>query len=147
MGKIILCLFIVLALLCIMPTAQTFALPDSTTYYVYCQSCDIIGEVVDCGNGVIVTTNKTQLYSVVSAAKNLYGVSLVFDNTQTRYSLDDIVSALGVKVVSQDSIGGIYGYCPKLSGGVTVDGKAVNLQIVSRNGKVYIGTPVILGSY
>ncbi len=65
------------------------------------------------------------------------------------YSTLDGMRANVVKEEEIDDALIVYAYSPRVSAGplVTADGKVYNVMAASRGGKVYIGTPVLEGSY
>lgn len=170
MGKILLALFIVLALLLCLPlcdsqnpvfrqnfnilsfdaSAQATALsiPDTAVYYLYCQSATV-GEIIQNGKSVIVRCDKTNLSRAIESAQNLYGVSVTFDGQREISALLNYFQLQVTSFEGAENCGyySILGYTEKLPQYILVDGEKVNLQIVCSQNLLHIGTPLILGSF
>lgn len=59
-----------------------------------------------------------------------------------------IKSLYQVKVdVEQSKSDNILGYTTKFDKGIIIGGKKINIQMLMKDGKIYIGTPILLGSY
>lgn len=147
MGKILFALLIIAALLCVpFTTVSAASLPDSATYYVYCGYCEM-GDVTDVGGNLIVRCNGDNVRRILQTAQNVYGVSATI--TGDHNTVREIISYFNLSYVA-NSIDGylcIYGYTDLIPDYISVSGDKINLQIVLKEGVVYIGTPVLLGSY
>lgn len=95
------------------------------------------GTIVNCG-----------LEDVSQTPVGFRGASVTFDGDSA--SVSAWLKKLSVKVTFSEEVDGIvcvYGYSPRLKGGVEVDGQTVNVQIALNGGRVHLGTPLLLGSY
>ena len=64
--------------------------------------------------------------------------------------VETIVARLAVNVCSSQKIANVYvfcGYSPLVKGGITVDGQRINVQIAVTEYGVFVGSPLLLGSY
>jgi len=82
------------------------------------------------------------------SALNVRAETLIFKGGED--DIEALIKKLRVKTLFTQKVGSIdiiYGYSPRLKGGVYLDGQKVNLQIARRGEVITAGTPVILGSY
>ena len=119
---------------------------SSATVSIYCRCTDM--DCIDIGSGKIVQCNVTDLNSALARCKDVDGFSISFDGTDE--DIERIVTQFNLKVTSTLNLDGLHIVCgnsARLTGGVTLDGKKVNLQIAYKDGTVTVGSPLILGSY
>lgn len=139
-------LTITATLLIRMPLLSYKLLPkmfSSAVAYVYCKGYD--GTCVRNGNGCIVTTTCCNVDDVINNCVSVDGVSISFDGSYGCF--ERIAETFGCTVTQIDGVAVGTGYCGRIIGGVTIDGKAVNVQVAYNNGTISIGSPLILGSY
>ena len=145
----ILSLVIVGALTYVMPKGLESYVQDisaDATVSVYCRQTAL--DALDMGSGKIVQCSVTDLERVVARCKDVYAFSASF--VGTTQDVERIVQLFNLKVTSTLSIDGLQVVCgnsAKLTGGVTLDGARVNLQIAYKDGTVTVGSPLILGDY
>lgn len=99
------------------------------------------------GSGSIVTTN-LQNISIGKGLQKTSGQSICFFGSKV--DAEKLLKLLQAKVVFSEilqDIVCIYAYSPRLNGFVVADGEKINIQIALSQGKVHIGTPLLLGSY
>lgn len=134
MGKIFLAVLIILALIFAMPSNLASALNIDGTYKAY-----YIDE-----NGEIQEISLDEIDA--KADKNAYAYLFVTNDR----SYEKIASVLNFVEISSQVLDGetiLYGYSNKVSGGIRISGRLVNIQIALKNGKIYIGSPLIVGWY
>ncbi|HPG92619.1 MAG TPA: hypothetical protein PK675_04330 [Clostridia bacterium] len=134
MGKIFLAVLIILALIFAMPVNLASALNIDGKYNAY--YIDEMGDIQE----ISLEANEAK------DDKNAY--AYLFVTSDQNY--ESIVSALNfVETYSQilDDETILYGYSNRVSGGIRLNGRLVNIQIASKNGKLYIGSPLIVGWY
>lgn len=131
MGKIFLAVIVVLALIFAMPSSLANALEIDGTYKVY----------YDNGGK---TCERELTRGEAKKAKNISGMTVITDA-----DLDKIISELCFACYDTETVGGVrllYGYSPKIGGGVWRKGLFVNLQIAV--GKhIFVGSPLLKGWY
>ncbi|MDE6189472.1 MAG: hypothetical protein K2G37_04225 [Clostridia bacterium] len=79
---------------------------------------------------------------------NTLGVAYIYPKESAE--VDDLIDKFSAKIYySQDLEDGItyYGYCKNLGKSVEIDGKEINIQIVSNKDNIIVGFPLIMGSY
>lgn len=107
-------------------------------------------ECVGSGNGFMVQCNSrdaAEIYSLLSPAM-LSGESFSFAGGLAEATA--ILSRLNAEVVSTEEIDQLqiwYAHTHLLGRELSVDGELVNVQVAIREGRVTVGTPLILGSY
>lgn len=124
-------------------TTYEFYIP--TNYYI---ETDNVMKVERLGTFDIVTCEKKDMEKVKSRIGKTLGYTVRFsgDSGDVKELLDDY----NVVIRETQKINGveiIYGYSNRLSGGVEINGKKVNVQINFENNKIAMGTPLIMGSY
>ncbi len=138
MGKIILALLLLLALIFAMPGSLASALEAEGTYYVYAER----GE-----------TNLGGFYETtcgLEAAKETVGKIFGMTYKTDAESVGALLKKLRLEIVSEAVVEGmavVYGYSPLVEGGVRIGGRPVNIQIAVRGNDVFLGSPILLGSY
>lgn len=103
---------------------------------------------VDLGLGRQVTCSIAEFQTVLSGCYGVDGVSVSFSGSMQ--DVNAIVNRLQATQINCQQLDDLYVACytsNRLQGGVTLDGKRVNLQIAYRNGCITVGYPLILGSY
>lgn len=118
----------------------------NATVNIYCRktNCDSI----DMGLGRQVTCSVEEFKTTVLSCDNVDGVSVSFDGSiQDLNAILVRLQATQVSVQQLDDLFVACYYSNRLQGGVTLDGKRVNLQIAYRDGTIIVGYPLILGSY
>lgn len=150
-------LFVTVALVAILG-AMLYFVPQSTysdvlnyadcnaVVNIYCRqtACDS----VNTGLGRQVTCAVDDFTQIFAKCSNVDGLSVRFDGDLN--DVDKIVNRLQAKVVSCQQLDDLLVLCcasPVLKGGVTLDGKRVNVQIALCGGTVTVGYPLILGDY
>ncbi|MDD3831169.1 MAG: hypothetical protein PHW00_00670 [Clostridia bacterium] len=145
----------VMALVCVL-LVMLYAMPKSlitvlelpsATYYIYSQ--DDTG--LDTGQSGRATITRCDYATARQLARHTEGIqgfsmSLATDIAQIKR----ILHQLDVIIVQSEVIGSIssiYGYSPRIAGGINIDGTIINIQLAYSNGILHIGSPVILGSY
>lgn len=146
----VLIVVIVGVMLYFVPQSKYADIPNYSEYdatvNIYCRqtSCDSIST----GLGYQVTCSVAEFKQTVSSCNQIDGVSVSFSGTAD--DVDAILARLQATAVSVQQLDGLYVACcvsNRLQGGVTLDGKRVNLQIAYSDGTITVGYPLILGSY
>ena len=101
-------------------------------------------KTVDNGEGQILFCNYEQYQLVSGLYKNISGVTFVFDGNKQLFN--EIINSLKIKMVEENS-SDFLGYTNNFDSAVSYCGKKVNVQGYYNDGKIYIGTPLLLGSY
>lgn len=138
MGKIILALLLVLALFMAMPRSFAEALDLTGTYLVYSDSGDrFLGSFYE---------SERSLEQAKQAEGTLYGTTYKGDISQLGY----LRSRLMLTEIWQEVFDGvtvIYAYSPLIKSGIRLNGRLVNIQIAIRQDALFVGSPILLGSY
>ncbi|MEG1527914.1 MAG: hypothetical protein RR418_01935 [Clostridia bacterium] len=134
-------LLIFLVFLQVRPTNLPNVLTLEGDYYIYCVSTTLPN--VDCGEFKRVKTSLAEFDSVISQCKNIKGVTYVAKFSQT--VLQEILSKLNLANLNNEEI--TYGYSNKLNRGIYINGVEVNVQIACVREQIYVGYPILLGSY
>ncbi len=100
--------------------------------------------VVDNGQGQIIYCNYDKYKDISSTIKNISGVTFIFEGNKNLYL--DIIKKLNITLL-ENNYDNFVGYSNNFDGGVSYNGKKVNVQGYFNKGKIYIGTPLLLGSY
>ena len=99
---------------------------------------------VENGEGQILFCNYDQYKYVSNLYKNISGVTFIFDGNKQLFK--EIINNLKIKLIEQNN-NDFLGYTNNFDNCVSYSGKKVNVQGYYNNGKIYIGTPLLLGSY
>ncbi len=116
-----------------------------TNYYI---ETDDVMKVERLGTFDIVTCEKKDMEKVKAKIGKTLGYTVKFSGD--RSAVDSLLSEYGVVIREIQKIDGveiIYGYSNRLSGGVELNGKKVNVQINYKSNAIAMGTPLIMGSY
>ena len=116
-----------------------------TNYYI---ETDDVMKVERLGTFDIVTCEKKDMEKVKAKIGKTLGYTVRFSGD--RSAVDSLLSEYGVVIRERQKIDGveiIYGYSNRLSGGVELNGKKVNVQINYKSNAIAMGTPLIMGSY
>lgn len=116
------------------------------TVNIYCRKTDC--DSVDTGLGHQVTCSVDDFKATLASCRNVDGYSVTFCGSVDE--VFDILNRLQATAISCQQLNDLYVVCAysrHLRGGVTLDGKQVNVQIAYRNNTVTVGYPLILGSY
>ena len=116
------------------------------TVSIYCRNAKT--DCIDMGSGKIVQCSVADFSSALVLCDDVDGFSVSF--TGTTQDIERIARLFNLNVTSTLNIDGLQIVCgnsTKLTGGVTLDGAKVNLQIAYKDGTVTVGSPLILGSY
>ncbi len=120
--------------------------PAESVVTVYCRQTDLPAE--DLGTGYAVLAQLSDYFAVLNKCRNVDGVSVCFDGDgECAERLCKFFQIRNATRCQLDGITVICGYSAKISGGVVMDGARVNVQIAYGNGKVCVGSPLILGGY
>lgn len=124
----------------------------SGTYTFYTQEKfdDNLAECMQSGNGFLVSTSNKNASDVFLKLnlKMLQGESFCFDGNMLDAQV--LIKKLNGEILKTEKVGDIlifYGQSKKFKKYVSVDNKKINFQIAVNNGKITIGTPLILGGY
>ena len=96
------------------------------------------------GDGQIISCNYEVYKKITKTLNNISGVTFIFSGN--REVFNEVVKKLKVKTI-EGSATDFVGYSNFFDSSVSYDGKKVNVQGYYNNGKIYIGTPLLLGSY
>ena len=120
--------------------------PPSCSVFVYCRETSL--PATDMGNGFLVECRADAFAQTLSGCKQIDGISVKFaGDEQTFVALQ---SKLGVSVYSVqnlDKLRVLCGHSNKISGGILLDGKVVNVQMAFDGNVITLGCPLILDSY
>lgn len=143
LASFVVCFGFVACLCALMPKSLPDMLPDAEQFWVYCRSSKLSAE--QCGNGMVVKATADNVGYAVFCSRNVDGIT-----AKVSESLQSVASKLMLQVYSEQKLGNVTvvcGYSPVVSGGVLLDGKKVNVQIAQTPQGVFVGCPLILGSY
>ena len=106
--------------------------------------------IIQNGNGFLISTNSQNAKKVLSElnSQNIQGESFCFDGTFC--DVQKILYSLNAQIVKKecfDDFQVFYAHSPKISKYILMNFKKVNMQIVLKNNKITVGSPIILGSY
>lgn len=150
MKKISILIFavIILALTYSYPAIKDFA-GAKDVVYTYYTSGDTTGKGIWLyGDTYMISCTKSEAKTVQNNIGSLKGMSVSFKG-----DYDDFRKAqknCNMSVLISENIDGtviVYGYSDKLGKCVDVDGKTINVQMALKDGKITVGTPLIVGSY
>ncbi len=96
------------------------------------------------GAGAIVFCDYMQYKKIKKDCKNIAGVTFIFDGDEK--TLNRMINDLGVKTTERTS-SDFVGYTNYFDSSLNIDGKKTNVQGYLSENKVYIGFPLLLGSY
>ena len=147
--------FIVFFILCIfLFTASLFkqefdfSIYDNLNVQIFTSSKQIEDygsvRVVDNGAGQIINCTYNDYKVLSSQLHDVSGVTFIFTGNKSTY--EDCLDKLNVKVV-QSGESDFLGYTNYFNGGVKAYDKKVNVQGYFDGEKIFIGTPLLLGSY
>lgn len=140
---------IVTVALCFIPQNFAYAAArraKDARCFVYCRFTDL--PATNVGYGYIVECDASNLSAALSRCRDVDGVSLSFSaNEEEFWSLVERCDFEKSKTEYFHSLVTVCGYTRKLSGGVYVGNVFTNLQLAYSDGTVYVGSPLILGSY
>lgn len=143
-------LIIFVSMLYIMPTN----IIDATqllqgTAYIHCSQYSGNATTIDNGSGKIVVVPTSLTNTQLSNCVDVKGVDIKFE-VDSYTAVAQLLDDLSVKVYDKQTMGkviSIYGYSNRISGGIVVDGRLINIHIAYNSGTVTIGSPIILGSF
>lgn len=104
--------------------------------------------VVQNGNMYLVNCKSSDANYVKSQLNDIEGESFSFQGTKN--DALNFLNKYNYETVFCEIVGNIfivYAYCPQIQNSVYVNNQKTNLQLAVNNGKITIGTPLILGSY
>lgn len=99
---------------------------------------------VDNGNGQIIICDYETYKKVCEKQNNISGITYIFDGNIEVF--DKVIRDLNV-LFTEKTDNSFVGFTNYFSCCVKSDNKKVNVQGYFSNGKIYIGSPLILGSY
>lgn len=101
-------------------------------------------KITDNGQGCIVECS-SNLESVVEEKLSSYsGKTYIVEGSEE--DIEEITKKFNIKIESYQS-GNLLGFSEKFDKNTLVGGKLVNIQIAYRENKIYVGLPLLLGSY
>ncbi len=100
--------------------------------------------VIDNGQGQIIYCDYDKYKDISSTIKNISGVTFIFEGNKNLYL--EVIEKLNVTLL-ENNYDNFVGYSNKFTGSVSYNGKKINVQGYYNKGKIYIGTPLLLGSY
>lgn len=100
--------------------------------------------VVNNGQGQIITCNYDDYLRLCKSLNNISGVTFIFEGNKQVYK--ELIKKLDVKII-ENTDNSFVGYTNNFSSSVSYSGKKVNIQGYCDNGKIFVGTPLLLGSY
>lgn len=119
---------------------------DIECYYNFYNSNFPDSKIVKNGLGCIVKTYSVDYF--LNLDKYNFGLSgITFSINAENFSLKQIKKELKLREHSLSSDENVYGLSKYFSHSINLENKKVNVQILKRNGKIYIGSPILLGSY
>lgn len=143
-------LILILVSICMLaPKSESETKQDGIVEY-YLSSIlkiDISGvDVIKNGDGCIIKASSA-LESVIEDNIDGYnGKTYIFESD--KYSMEKFIKEYNVKIdLSQSSQDNVLGFSSKIDDAILIGGKKINVQIVNKNNKIYIGMPILLGSY
>ncbi|MBR2966150.1 MAG: hypothetical protein IKC52_01580 [Clostridia bacterium] len=148
------CLCLISVVVGCMATTMPCSLPlvmktmdlQNATCCVCCRQSKLAGTCV--GNGLVVTCEFAELASVLQQSRCVDGISLHFDGNLQKFH--HVVQKLQLEVYCTQQIGGaivLVGHSKQIAGGVQLDGRLVNVQMAFANGKISVGSPLLLCDY
>lgn len=119
--------------------------PNSSVF-VYCRQTSL--NAINMGNGFLVECSVETLPRTLQMCSQVDGISVkIAGNEQTFCTL---LKRLQMEVCSVQQLGNLQVVCgrsSKISGGIVLDGKSVNLQMAFDGNTITLGSPLILDSY
>lgn len=118
---------------------------DVDDYIVYCRQTDLphsdngIGKEVRCGD--------IDIRKVLALCQDVDGITVCLS---PETDVAEIVERLSVQVYLSQKLVDVYvfcGYSPLVKGGLYVDGQWINVQVAVTAQGVFVGSPLLLGSY
>lgn len=100
--------------------------------------------VLNNGNGQIINCDYKKYKDIASSVKDISGVTFIFDGNKALYN--KIIEELCITLL-ENNFDNFVGYTNAFDTAVSYNGKKVNVQGYYNKGKIYIGTPLLLGSY
>lgn len=100
------------------------------------------------GSMTIITCDSNDVYKIKPQLVDVQGESLSFLGTKND-ALNYLNNFNHNVVLSEiiENIVVIYAYCPQIENYVYVNNEKVNIQLAFNDGKITVGTPMILGSF
>ena len=120
------------------------------TFYTTSKVFDSRIDVIQSGNGYLISCNSEiadEIYKKIDKDK-LQGESFCFQGEII--NVNEILYNLNAVIIKKEQVEDIvivYAYTFKLENYLWIDSQKVNIQIAYNDGKVTVGTPLILGSY
>lgn len=103
-------------------------------------------ETIKNGQGSIVLTNN--YYYQKNKSKFDYGLNgITFITDDNNISINKLKQDMCLKELNISSEENLYGFSKYFSNCINLQNKKVNTQILLKDGKIYIGSPILLGSY
>ena len=96
------------------------------------------------GQGQIVFCSYNEYQEIKKISNNICGVTFIFDGTENDFK--NVIKDLKVKIIEQGDTN-FVGYTNSFDSSVNYKNKKVNVQGYYFNNRIYIGTPLLLGSY
>ena len=106
--------------------------------------------VIQNGNGFLISTNSQNATEILADinAHNIQGESFCFNGNAD--DAQNILHSLNAKIMTQECFEDFkvfYAYSPKLEKYVLINLQKINIQIAMKNGKITVGSPIILGGF
>lgn len=134
-------------LLCVPKPFQNFAyLCAEGEAVVFCRQST--SPCCSVGNGVLVQCSVANLSSALSTCSGVEGVSFVLQaDIQTFQRILQVLCLQNTSTIFLDGTQVVSGFCPRVKGGVMVDGSKVNIQAAFDGQRITIGSPLILNGF
>lgn len=143
---ILICLFLTKSDYC--DFVNLYGFPANSEYCLYVGEEPMSKNYINVGTGYIIYDQIQNAKELIKTCNKIYGQSICFEGDMDTYF--KLLKDLSVKecfVENVQEIKVFYGFSNKLKDFTIVDEKKVNIQIAFRNGKITVGTPLILGSF
>lgn len=127
-------------------TNTDFILPDSEIqFFTNSKPTDSeFAKIVKNGNGYIVCCNYKNYDKVKGMLNGIAGTTFILDGDFEEYK--NVLNKLNISVIEHSGTS-VVGFTDNFYQSVFYNGKKANVQAYYNNNKIYVGSPLILGSY
>lgn len=101
-------------------------------------------ESVDNGCGQIYFCQKTEISQLFNSIDYITGFTIIINDSNNL--IDDIIDTFQI-AISEKKNDNILGYSKLFPYRVMLNEKQISVQILQKDNKLYIGSPILLGSY
>lgn len=98
------------------------------------------------GNGCIIESDAIYHNEIEESILNYEGKTFITDGDEELF--EELIQKFDLKVdetISSET--NVYGYSDFFDKSINLSGKKINTQMLFKDGKIFIGSPILLGSY